>query len=330
VRLEPGLSTVTHGVRTDKRLIWAMTRSVLEADVYKHRRYGEKRRRRWSLFEALIQLFGVLLKTVNLYQKGYRNATDIVVYRLNLQFEDLPPAFDGFTLLHLTDLHLDFIPGYENIVCQRIKGLAYDACVLTGDYRGKISGGYKGILKPMQKIVSEIRARDGMFATLGNHDSYQMVDPLEKMGLRLLNNETATVYRNNGSIRITGVDDPCYYYTDQALYALEESGNGFKIALIHTPALYDAAADNGYNLYLSGHTHGGQICLPGGRPLILHLRHGRKYYRGMWRYKNMVGYTGQGCGTVGLPVRFNTRSEITLITLNRFGINMPKTKMRRR
>ena len=190
---------------------------------------------------------------------------------------------------------------------------------MTGDYREKISGGHKAIIKPMQTVVSGIRAKDGMFATLGNHDSYLMADPLEKMGIRLLANETATVQRNGSRIRITGVDDPYYYYTDQTVDALERSGDGFKIALVHAPSLYDVAADNGYSLYLCGHTHGGQICLPGGFPIILHLRHGRKYYRGLWRYKNMAGYTGQGCGTVGLPVRFNTRSEVTLITLNRAG-----------
>jgi predicted MPP superfamily phosphohydrolase len=81
--------------------------------------------------------------------------------------------------------------------------------------------------------------------------------------------------------------------------------------------MFDVAADNGYRLYLCGHTHGGQICLPGGIPIILHLRHGRRYYRGLWHYGRMTGYTGQGAGTVGLPVRFNTQSEITVLRLVR-------------
>ena len=114
---------------------------------------------------------------------------------------------------------------------------------------------------------------------------------------------------------MTGLDDPYYYYTDQALAALEQAPEGFKIAMVHAPSLFDVAAGNGYRLYLCGHTHGGQICLPGGRPLIVHLRHGRKYYRGLWRYRDMTGYTGQGVGTVGVPLRFNTRSEITLFRL---------------
>ena len=299
----------------DRRLVWTLTRSILEADIYKHLRYGEKRRRHWPLFELLIRLFGACLKPFKLYQRGYHNATRIVINRERIHFNDLPTPFHGYTLLHLTDIHADFISGYEDVICESIKNLVYDACVMTGDYRAKIKGSIKGTMKGMKKITSTIRAKDGIFATLGNHDSYRMVDPLEKIGLTVLTNESIVINRGNSRIQITGIDDPYYYYTDQALTALEETGKGFKIALVHTPSLYDVAAENKYQLYLCGHTHGGQICLPGGYPVILHLRHGRKYYRGLWRYREMTGFTSQGCGTIGIPIRFNTVSEATLITL---------------
>ncbi|MCJ7615551.1 MAG: hypothetical protein MUO43_03335, partial [Desulfobacterales bacterium] len=114
-----------------------------------------------------------------------------------------------------------------------------------------------------------------------------------------------------------GLDDPHYYYTDQALCALEEECDNFKIVLVHSPELYDMAANNDYNLYLCGHTHGGQISLPGGIPLITHLYVGKKFHSGLWSYSNMKGYTNQGCGVAGIPVRFNTKSEIALITLKK-------------
>ena len=300
---------------TDRRLVWMLTRSLLEADIYKHRRYGEKRRRHWSLFQLLINYFGVILKTIGLYKSGFNNATRIVINRESIQFSDLPSAFHGYTFLHLSDLHADFLSGYVSIICESIKNLDYDACVMTGDYRAKTRGSIKGPLEAMEKIISTIRAKDGIFVTLGNHDTYQMAVPLENMGYTVLANESTFLNRDNNRIQITGIDDPYYYYTDQALTALEETANEFKIALVHTPSLYDIAAENGYRLYLCGHTHGGQICLPGGYPIILHLKHGRKYYRGLWRYRKMTGYTSQGCGTVGLPIRFNTVSEVTLITL---------------
>ena len=158
----------------DRRQVWALTRSILESDIYKHRRYGEKRRRHWSLFEFSIRMFGVCLKTFRLYQRGYNNATRIVINSERIYFSDLPAPFHGYTLLHLTDLHTDFISGYQNIICDSIKNLSYDACVMTGDYRAKISGSIKGPLEPMKEIISTIRAKDGIYATLGNHDTYQM------------------------------------------------------------------------------------------------------------------------------------------------------------
>ena len=298
-----------------RRLIWAMTRSFLEANSHKHRKYGEKRKRHWSAFETLIQIFGCLLRMTPLFKIGHENAKRVVLNRVDIRFDDLPEAFNGYKILHLTDLHLDFSPGLEKVITRQIDGLAIDLCVLTGDYREDIGGGFKDILLPMKHIVSGINAPDGIFATLGNHDSFRMVEPFETMGITMLNNESVRVVRQGKCIWVTGLDDPYYYFTDYATRALEETPDAFKIALVHDPSLFDLAAENGYRLYLCGHTHGGQICLPGGKPIILHLRHGRKYYRGLWRYNGMMGYTGQGTGTVGLPVRFNTHSEITLFRL---------------
>ena len=77
------------------------------------------------------------------------------------------------------------------------------------------------------------------------------------------------------------------------------------------------AADHGFHLYLTGHTHGGQICLPGGRPILTHLTQHRRYARGQWRHGAMQGYTSTGIGVSALPVRYNNRGEVALITLRR-------------
>ena len=88
-----------------------------------------------------------------------------------------------------------------------------------------------------------------------------------------------------------------YFFTEAARSALAETPRGFKIAPIHSPELVEVAADHGYQLYLSGHTHGGQVCLPGGRPVITRLgRHRRRYARGQWRHGRMQGYTSTGVG----------------------------------
>lgn len=277
-------------------------------------------KRSWKKFPW----FGLLSKGFELgirlspfYQRGKLNAGNPVVNRVDFMFDSLPQAFEGYTILHMTDLHLDFIPQIVHKICEQIEFIKADLCVMTGDYSSLTGGSrYQDILAPMHQIVSAVHQRDGLVAILGNHDSYKMVSPFEEMGIKVLINETIDITRGNSKISITGLDDPHYYYTPEAAKALAASDHGFKIALVHTPALYDVARNNGYDLYLTGHTHGGQICLPGGIPLIVHLDRGRKYYRGKWKYQGMTGYTGQGVGAVGIPLRYNTQSEITLFTLH--------------
>ncbi|WP_457551551.1 metallophosphoesterase, partial [Desulfobacula sp.] len=304
-------------IKKQNRLTWAKTRSVMETGIYKHRKYGEKIRTKRPLFGFLIRLFGVVLKLTPFFKKGFENAQNIVLNKVDLYFYNLPEEFEGYTILHMTDLHLDSLPDMDKKICEKISGLKVDLCVLTGDYRESTNGSFKKILELLHRIVTSIQHQDGIMAVLGNHDTCLMVEPFEIAGLTILINETIHINRGDSHISITGLDDPYHYYTDQSLRALEESPEGFKVVLVHAPSMFDLAADNGYSLYLTGHTHGGQICLPRGIPVIRHLRHGKKYYRGIWHYNKMTGYTGQGVGVVGIPVRFNTQSEITLLRLHR-------------
>jgi len=304
-------------MKQQSRMIWSKTRSVMETGSYKYSKYGKKTRTRWSLFGFFIRIFAVFLKRTPLFKKGFENAKNIILNKVDLCFDDLPEDFEGYTILHMTDLHLDFLPEMGKTICEKIKGLEVDVCLMTGDYQAGTGNDFKHIIDPLHQIVATIRQKDGIIAVLGNHDTCSMIEPFEKAGITMLVNETIDIGRGHSRISITGVDDPYYYYTDQSLRALEESPEGFKIVLVHAPSLFDLAADNGYRLYLTGHTHGGQICLPRGIPVIRHLRHGKKYYRGIWQYAKMTGYTGQGVGVVGIPVRFNTQSEITLFRLCR-------------
>ncbi|MCK5323346.1 MAG: metallophosphoesterase [Desulfobulbaceae bacterium] len=300
----------------ERKIIWASTRSFLEIDDYKHRRNGGKRKSYWTLFERLLHVFSFFLKAAGLYEKGRNNALNIVVNKIQIGFLNLPDSFNGYKILHLTDLHLDSTKGIEDTISKKIENLDYDLCVMTGDYRNRTHGNFKQILLPMKKLVKTINSKDGILAVLGNHDTYQMVNYMEEMGIRVLTNETVTIYRKGEYIAVTGIDDPSNYYTEQITEALEEKTRDFKIVLAHSPEIYDTAADNGYNLYLCGHTHGGQICLPGGIPIFTHLRTGKSYCKGAWSYAGMKGYTSSGCGTSGIPVRFNCHSEIPLIELS--------------
>ena len=256
------------------------------------------------------------LRFAGLHQRGVANARDVRVVKHELTFKDLPPAFDGYRLLHLTDFHIDSLPGLESVLSQQLDSLPCNGCVLTGDYRFLAFGDYSPqVQRALRKITRHVRATDGIFAVLGNHDTHQAVRLLEDMNVRVLLNESVSLHRNAQQITLTGTDDPHYYHHPEATDALRRSPKGFKVALVHSPELYEEAAAGGYHLYLCGHTHGGQVCLPGGTPVLRNLKKGRRLAQGRWRFKQMIGYTSAGCGVSGLPVRFFSRGEITLFTL---------------
>ncbi len=303
--------------KSDRRLIWAATRAVRESDHVKHKRSGKRSRSRWNWFERILRYLVVILKVIGYYKIGQQNVKDIRVKSFCLEFPFLPKSFDNYTILHLTDLHIDCMIGLDKVIIDKIRDLKYNLCVMTGDYRKSSYGSFKRIMLPMLRISSTIRAEHGSIAVLGNHDTYLMAQHEEEVGIRLLVNESLELYKGKDKIIVTGTDDPFYYYTDNAIYALEENYKGFKIALVHTSELSDVADKNGYSLYLCGHTHGGQVCLPGGKALLTHQFEGKHYVKGLWKRNNMYGYTSSGCGVSGVPLRFNCPGEVTLITLKR-------------
>lgn len=288
----------------------------MEAGSEKHTPDGVKIRH-WGLFKILLGLFGVGLKLTGLYGRGLSNALDIRLRRLELTFHDLPAAFDGFRILQLSDLHVDFLPGTLDAALALLSDVEADLCVLTGDFRKRVSGPYKQILPDIAKLAGGISARHGVYAILGNHDCADMAAAFEGLGITVLVNQTRSIRQGGSTVHVTGTDDVHYYYTAAAKAALEEAPAGFKIALIHSAELADMAADSGFHLYLAGHSHAGQVCLPGGIPIITHMNRLRPYATGLWRRGDMIGYSSSGLGVSGLPVRFNTRGEVALITLRR-------------
>jgi predicted MPP superfamily phosphohydrolase len=289
----------------------------METENLKTRRYGGYGRHHWYALLFLMNTLRVALKATGQYQRGVRNAWDVAVREIDLQLPRLPPAFDGFTILHLSDLHLDGMPGLEDVILERVRGREFDVCVLTGDYRTELHGPIRPTMERLRPLVSGLRSREGVLAVLGNHDDCHMVGPMEAMGIRVLVNESVQLARGDARIQFVGTDDVHYYFTDQAVLALEKAGPLFTVALVHSPELFDVAAELGVDLYLCGHTHAGQVCLPGGWPVITHLSRGRRFYRGVWSHRGMVGATNAGVGTSGVPVRFNTRGEIVVLTLRR-------------
>ena len=312
------ISDISLDQAIDERKQWLVRRTEMETRRFSGLRPEAIDKGLMSPVDYLLPGATLGLKMANMYRRGLANAKDIQVVEHELFFEQLPVSFDGYRLLHLTDLHIDSLPGIEDAISERVAPLRYDACVMTGDYRFRAFGEYGAEVRlPMQQIMSHVYAPDGIYATLGNHDTHPAVGMLEDMGVQVLANEHVILRRGSASVTLTGVDDPHYYYTEEAINALRQSDSGFKIALVHSPELYHEAATHDYQLYLCGHTHGGQICLPTGIPILRNLEKGHHLVQGLWQEQQMMGYTSRGCGVSGIPVRYFSRGEITIFTLRK-------------
>ncbi|NEV65105.1 metallophosphoesterase [Thiorhodococcus minor] len=256
------------------------------------------------------------LRIVGLYGRAQRNACDIRVRHNPLSLAKVPAAFAGFRILHLSDLHLDMSPRNASAVTERVRDLDYDLCVLTGDYRAKTFG-------PCDQVVSAFQAlrpslKDPVYAILGNHDTLRLVPELEALDIRVLLNESAWIERAGERIHLAGIDDAHYYQVHNlAKAAAGIPDEGLSILLSHTPEVYRHAAHAGFDIFLCGHTHGGQICLPSGIALTWDARCPRRLSAGPWRYRDMIGYTSVGAGTSVVNARLNCPPEVTLHELRR-------------
>lgn len=256
------------------------------------------------------------LRLAGLYGRGRRNAERIVLRHNDVWFKDLPPYFDGFTLLHISDMHADMNEAAMHNLVELAAGLRYDVCVLTGDFRGKTFGPFEAALDGVSRVRAHLKGP--VYGVLGNHDTIQMVPGLETMGIRMLLNESEAIARDGQRIHIAGIDDAHFFRVDNIEKAASQIPDGeFSILLSHTPEIYRQAAHADFNLILSGHTHGGQICLPGSIPITLGSVLPRRMGSGAWQYHNMIGYTSVGAGSSVVAVRFNCPPEITLHHLRR-------------
>jgi predicted MPP superfamily phosphohydrolase len=236
---------------------------------------------------------------------------------LSLSFPDLPPAFDGYRILQLSDTHLDYLPDLSAVAARLLAGVEVDLLALTGDIHGHHRAPIAASTTPLADLLKAVSVNDRRLAVLGNHDPADMAEALEELGFEVLINRSITLAREDQRIVVTGLDDVHRFYTPDALRALAEAPDGFRIALVHSAEVADHAAAAKYALYLSGHTHGGQICLPGGRPIVTRLRRCRHAGVGTWSEGSMIGYTSCGLGVGDVPLRFNCRGEVSIITLRR-------------
>jgi predicted MPP superfamily phosphohydrolase len=235
-----------------------------------------------------------------------------------IELENLPPLFDQFRIVHVSDFHLGtwLKPDALNQVIKTVNQLEPDLIAITGDFVDSNPEKYAPILI---QSLSNLIAKDNVVAVLGNHDHW--TDPdiirqvLRESNIIDLSNQVYPIKRDSSCLYLSGVDDHLAGMDDlESVIAQIPDGNT-TLLLAHEPDFADISSRSGkFVLQLSGHSHGGQICVPILGSLYL-PRYARKYSSGLYQIKGMILYTNRGLGTSWLPFRFNCPAEIALITL---------------
>jgi len=250
------------------------------------------------------------------------------IVRIEIRLWHLPHEFDGFTIAQLSDFHYEdhfsVVPIRKGV--DLVNELRPDLIVLTGDFvtvpmveyhRGNANRFAKNS-GPCAELLSKLRAPAGIFAVLGNHDgasdpSY-VVHALQGHGIPVLMNRSLPLERGKARIWLAGIDDVLEGRPDLAAALRPIPAGEVTILLAHEPDFADEVAFAPVDLQLAGHSHGGQIWIPGiGAPWLPQLA--RKYPRGLYQIGKVILYTNLGLGTIRMPVRINCPPEVTLITL---------------
>jgi predicted MPP superfamily phosphohydrolase len=247
-----------------------------------------------------------------------------VVEKIKIQLPRLPKAFHGFRIVQISDMHYGPYAGKAQVerAVQLALALKPDLTILTGDFvshplfqRNGIEGAKHA--EPCAQVLQQITATQ-VVSVLGNHDYWNdadfVADALDSHGLHVLRNESLPLERDGQRIWIVGVDDVYEGANDldKALRGIPLTET--KIVAVHEPDFADELARHAVDLQLSGHSHGGQVRIPGyGAPILPRL--GRKYSMGLNRVGNLQVYTNRGIGVVTPPVRLNCPPEVTLVTL---------------
>lgn len=261
---------------------------------------------------------------------GYQvEPTWLELNRFSVPVAGLPSAFDGFTIVQLSDFHCSrkVTADYLHEAVSLAQTQNADLAVLTGDFVHK---GFRYI-DHVAEVLGRLTAPAGVYAVLGNHDfsvrnalgfrryrhlHQAVADALTGRGIQVLRNQTVQLQRADDRLYLTGVEDLWSRVCDpeQALTGLEPERP--RIVLAHNPRTIERLNGHRCDLMLSGHTHGGQVDWPGlGRPAL--GRKARQFAAGMYQYKQTHLYVNKGVG-FGFPFRFGVRPEVAVMELRRF------------
>jgi len=254
---------------------------------------------------------------------GVAEARSVVRLDRVVSLAGLPADLDGLRIAHVSDLHLG-APGVNRAAARRAVALVQDAApdliAITGDLLTHPRG-----TADLLNLLDGLEAPLGVYATLGNHDVGAVRDPfsragdvpdLASVGVELLRNRTLTIAKGAASIAITGFDPHRPEDETNSLppgVAWPEQTADLQLVLAHYPDVFDAAPAAATGLVLSGHLHGGQICVPwpSGRLRLSQLGH--RYREGLYHRDGLTMHVSRGVGTTFVPFRFFARPEVTVL-----------------
>ena len=265
---------------------------------------------------AVLVPLAALLVTVLGFWNARRTAR---VVRVDVPVAALPAALEGFTVAQITDIHVGptIKQHYLQAIVRKVNALEADMVAITGDLvDGKVHE-----LADHVAPLAQLRSRHGSFFVTGNHEYYSgahaWMAELRRLGVRVLMNEHVVLQQNQAAVVLAGVADfhadrfdPSHRSDPHAAIAGAPLDAGVRLLLAHQPRSAFEAAKAGFDVQLSGHTHGGQFW-----PWNLFVPLQQPFTAGLRRLQDLWVYTSRGTGYWGPPKRFGAPSEITLLWL---------------
>lgn len=275
-------------------------------------------------FAAL--LLGQLSGSVLLWWATAIEPRRLALTDLDVHLSTLPPGTEPIRLLHISDIHLERFAEREKRLLSLVREAAPDVIVITGDYLNLSYNDDDVAQEQVARLLSQLHAPHGIYATLGSPPvdlRHEIVPLLASVPVRLLRDEWATVDVGDGAkLVLIGLDCTHHLHEDaeQLARVAGLAPNGApRVLLYHSPELMPQASGHDIDLYLCGHTHGGQVRLPFVGPLLTSSQLGRRYVMGHYRRGDTHLYVSRGIGLEGLSaprVRLLSPPEITLVTLH--------------
>jgi len=255
----------------------------------------------------------ILGGAVTLLSYVYYQVHTLTVKRYTLPIEGLPKAFKGFTILHLTDLHSKFYGEQQEKLLALLEALDFHLVACTGDFVDEHNPDLTPTINLLQGIAKPI------YYVYGNHDHHSQInlhEPLERLGIKILNNQGIKFDKDDEHFWLLGVDDPYLgrHRLDEALEGVKD--NAPKVLLAHAPEIFPQAVEADIDVVLVGHTHGGQVRLPLIGALVVPGQGFFPYYDyGIFKEKKTTMVINGGLGESVLALRFLCPPEVVLVTL---------------